>query len=719
MLVANKSTIADMDAMEDDAIMNNIDNLNIDGLMSSPNQEDAVSWNEQVGRHAQQYTLPVVTADIVIKNEVFEVASRMGYVYQPDGVLPILIQGPGVYLMHYKPHATIPPCFHPQFIQQVICTPELYEKYQKQYQSQYATYQKLENSREIPQQPLLSLKDMAKYILDINSHCYSEAHLELCRNILLHKELGMGEHPDWLFWMHQKIYNLPVMSLPLIRPTTKSDIPAELLQRILGIVIYENNQYVQIGVAVSHDYHRKDELTNSTNKQIDFFNITDHDYNEYVASQHQHQPFDLKSFRQNENSLSLENTVDLCQFNKNNVSEKEISDLAKYTILQAARANASDILLEPYSDHYRIRFTVNGCNQMFTTLSAENGRALANCYKAMADMKVEMYNLPQDGKILCNLGNRNRLDLRVSAIPVRNLTPPEQKITLRLMANSNRFQDLSRLGITTYYVDLMREALLMMSGIIIVTGPTGSGKTTTLYACIQEMDRDRLHIVSLEDPIESYIDGVSQTQVNDSLDFASGLRTLLRQAPHVILLGEIRDAEVARIAVQAANTGHLVLTTLHTNSAPATFSRLLSLGVHHYQIIDAVRLITAQRLLPQLCLHCRKDRPLSRNEVLFLEKMLYVPSKEFPEFVYDPNPGGCNKCLDGYVDRCVLVEMIPINSKMRDHLSKLDKLDASDIERYARENVNYKPISHSAYEWLKRGRIAFNDMRKLFLDFNV
>jgi general secretion pathway protein E len=257
----------------------------------------------------------------------------------------------------------------------------------------------------------------------------------------------------------------------------------------------------------------------------------------------------------------------------------------------------------------------------------------------------------------------------------------------------------------------------MANGIVIVTGPTGSGKTTTLYAAIQELDRERLNIVSLEDPIESYIGGITQTQINDQigLTFALGLRAILRQAPHVILLGEIRDREVANIAVQSANTGHLVLTTLHTNSALGTFSRLQALGAETHQIADAVRLIMSQRLIPKLCPVCRKNRRSTDVEKVRIEKLTRVKLKDQ---IYHANLAGCRSCHKGYVGRRILTELIPVDSSIREMLLRAQQnIPSTEIAEHAAKHFKYTPLLSQAVDLVNEAQVDLRDAQRLFLDF--
>ena len=328
-------------------------------------------------------------------------------------------------------------------------------------------------------------------------------------------------------------------------------------------------------------------------------------------------------------------------------------------------------------------------------------------------MNITEKRLPQDGKITLNIRG-TPVEIRAATMPV--LDNQEEKITLRLLSSAIRFPNLDKLGVRPGHLQLMRRALGMVNGIIIVTGPTGSGKTTTLYSAIQEMDRERFSIVSLEDPIEIFVPGISQTQVNETvgLTFARGLRALLRQAPQVILVGEVRDQEVAHIAVQAANTGHLVLTTLHTNSAIGTFDRLQALGVEAHQIADAVRLILAQRLIPRLCPVCRKNRKPTELETLRIRKQSGV---QLNATIYHANTLGCRNCHKGYTGRRIITEVIPVDAGMRELLLKGQTHD--EIVRHAEQAFGFRPILVQAMELVNEGQVDLKDAQKLFLDFQA
>jgi type II secretory ATPase GspE/PulE/Tfp pilus assembly ATPase PilB-like protein len=443
--------------------------------------------------------------------------------------------------------------------------------------------------------------------------------------------------------------------------------------------------------------------------------ILQRDFNHFIEEQ-VNKTIQLSKYIKQEEDLpdNVVDSIDPAQFTDEQLDPQtvKIKTIAEAALFAAYKRGASDILIEPQTGDYRIRFTIDGINTtFFEGMPKQYGSNIVLHLKVRAGMNITEKRLPQDGKITLNIRG-TPVEIRAATMPV--LDSQEEKITLRLLSSAIRFPNLDKLGMRLGHLQLMRRALGMVNGIIIVTGPTGSGKTTTLYSAIQEMDRERFSIVSLEDPIEVFVPGISQTQVNEAigLTFARGLRALLRQAPQVILVGEVRDQEVAHIAVQAANTGHLVLTTLHTNSAIGTFDRLQALGVEAHQIADAVRLILAQRLIPRLCPVCRKNRKPTELETLRIRKQ---SGAQLNATIYHANTLGCRNCHKGYTGRRIITEVIPVDARMRELLLKGQT--HSEIVRHAEQAFGFRPILVQAMELVNEGQVDLKDAQKLFLDF--
>ena len=327
-------------------------------------------------------------------------------------------------------------------------------------------------------------------------------------------------------------------------------------------------------------------------------------------------------------------------------------------LLDAVRQRASDIHVEPFRDRLAVRFRVDGFlyDQPAPPKSME--AALISRLKIMAKLDIAERRLPQDGMATVRVGERS-VDIRVSTVPVAE----GERVVLRLLSRENAARTLGELGMPEDVWTGFRRVLREPSGIVLVTGPTGSGKTTTLYAALRELDTARLNVMTIEDPIEYQIDGIGQIQVKPKigLTFASGLRHILRQDPDVVLVGEIRDLETAEIAVRASLTGHLVFATLHTNDAASAVIRLRDMGVEPYLLGAALRGVLAQRLVRQLCPHCRRLAPAPAAELAGWGAL--------GARIGDRPVGaaaGCPQCLGGFFGRTGLYEWLPMNEELRE-----------------------------------------------------
>jgi general secretion pathway protein E len=309
-------------------------------------------------------------------------------------------------------------------------------------------------------------------------------------------------------------------------------------------------------------------------------------------------------------------------------------------LTQAARDGASDIHIEPYERHSSVRFRVDGSLREVVQPNRALHAALISRLKIMAELDISEKRLPQDGRISLRIGTR-AVDVRVSTLPSAH----GERAVLRLLDKSESKLTLEAVGMQGEVLDRFKRLIEQPHGIILVTGPTGSGKTTTLYSALQKLDASTLNIMTVEDPIEYELPGVGQTQVNAKidLDFAKALRAILRQDPDVIMIGEIRDFETAQIAIQASLTGHLVLATLHTNDAPSAVTRLTDMGIEPFLLSSSLLGVLAQRLVRKLCVHCRQQDDKGRWQ-----------------------PVGCSHCNQtGYKGRTGVYELMVADDKVR------------------------------------------------------
>jgi type IV pilus assembly protein PilB len=352
-----------------------------------------------------------------------------------------------------------------------------------------------------------------------------------------------------------------------------------------------------------------------------------------------------------------------------------VIQLSFLILSEGIRREASDIHLEPYEHNFRVRYRIDGILYDMFTPPRKLKNALISRIKIMADMNIAEHRIPQDGRIKLRLKDGREMDFRVSSLP----TMYGEKIVLRLLDKTGVKIDLVSLGFEPEPLALFLKALHKPYGMILVTGPTGSGKTTTLYAGLNELNQPGKNISTIEDPVEMPIYGVNQVQVREEvgLTFAATLRSLLRQDPDIIMVGEIRDLDTAEIAIRSALTGHLVLSTLHTNDAPSAVTRLLDMGIEPYLVSSSIHLVLAQRLVRRLCPHCRVEQT---GVPQALERYFETRTEGLPTFGYKAN--GCPQCrLTGYRGRVGLYELMVMNEAIRGLI--IHRTMASEIQAEA------------------------------------
>ncbi|MEN8721034.1 MAG: type II secretion system ATPase GspE [Oceanococcaceae bacterium] len=340
---------------------------------------------------------------------------------------------------------------------------------------------------------------------------------------------------------------------------------------------------------------------------------------------------------------------------------------------EAVKENASDIHIEPFENRLVIRFRVDGVLRQVLAPQRALTPLILSRIKVMSKLDIAEKRVPQDGRISIKLAGRP-VDVRVSTIP----SGYGERIVLRLLDKQAGRLDLSHLGMSDAQLEVMRELIKKPHGIILVTGPTGSGKTTSLYAALTSLNDNSRNILTVEDPIEYFLDGIGQTQVNTKVDmtFARGLRAILRQDPDVVMVGEIRDLETAEIAVQASLTGHLVLSTLHTNTAVGAVARLRDMGVEPFLMASSLIGLIAQRLVRTLCEHCRETHVPDAAE----RELLELPA-DFDGHIYRPK--GCDKCRQsGYTGRIGIHEVVAVDETMRTMIH--DGAAEAALEKHAR-----------------------------------
>ncbi len=342
-------------------------------------------------------------------------------------------------------------------------------------------------------------------------------------------------------------------------------------------------------------------------------------------------------------------------------AESPVIRFANYIIQTAVKEGASDIHIEPSEKKLKVRFRIDG--ELFEMMNppASMGPAIVSRLKIMGNLDIAERRLPQDGRIRCTVAGR-KLDLRMSTLP----NSYGEKVVMRILDTRSINVELEDLGFDDNTYTIWKKQIDAPHGIVLVTGPTGSGKTTTLYSSLRQLDKNAMNVCTVEDPVEYHLEGITQTQMHEKIGmtFAAALRALLRQDPDVIMLGEIRDSETAQIAVQAALTGHLVLSTLHTNDAPSSITRLVNIGLEPFLVGAAVNSVLAQRLIRRLCVHCKE---------------MGKPTEEMAEFLalhsFDTDEiwaaKGCDRCRNtGYSGRIGIYELLTVDDQLRDLIAR-------------------------------------------------
>lgn len=371
-------------------------------------------------------------------------------------------------------------------------------------------------------------------------------------------------------------------------------------------------------------------------------------------------------------------------------------------IKEAINLKASDIHIETYLDEIRIRYRIYGKLKTVDKLNAKYHSILLTRIKLMSGMDIAEKRLPQDGRIDFYYNNR-LIDLRISTIP----TVDGEKAVIRILDSEKFKVDKNNLGISKEDIKIIDNLLKYENGMILVTGPTGCGKTTTLYALIQELNKDDVNIVTIEDPVEYKIRGINQIQINEKagIYFNNTLRSILRQDPDIILVGEMRDIDTANIGIRASITGHKVFTTLHTNDAYSTILRLMDMGVEDYLIKSSVKGVISQRLVRRLCPNCRQKVKIKDDEKYLFEQFF---DKDKINYKYEAV--GCEKCIDGYIGRLAIMEILPMNKEILLNINK--DIDIKKLEKIGGK-YNIKTIMEKGLGYVLEGRVSLEDIMEI------
>jgi len=384
------------------------------------------------------------------------------------------------------------------------------------------------------------------------------------------------------------------------------------------------------------------------------------------------------------------------------VEEAPIVRLANTIISRAYQQGASDIHIEPEENYIRIRYRIDGVLHEEMTAPKSSHRALVSRFKIIADLDITEHRVPQDGKIKMRVKN-SQVDMRVSTLPTVN----GEKVVVRILSRDTSLLDLDNLGFSEDNLAQLRKLINKPHGILLLTGPTGSGKSTTLFASINEINNPTVNVTTIEDPVEYQLEGVYQVQAKPKagLTFSRTLRSILRQDPDIVMVGEMRDEETAEIAVRAALTGHLVFSTLHTNDAVSSVTRLVDMGLPPYLVASSVIGVVAQRLVRELCPDCKEKVELTEEEMEFLE---IDRSHDLGE-VYEAN--GCKRCGNtGYRGRLALQELFEVDNKMKEMITK--KVTEEELKSAARKK-GMNTLKEDGVRKLKEGRTDVDELKRI------
>lgn len=464
----------------------------------------------------------------------------------------------------------------------------------------------------------------------------------------------------------------------------------------------DNMNIIRVAMADPMDMRGMDDFSIITNLQVEPVIATPHEIlvalDRYFGDSEAKRAAEQYAKERGSRNLQKQQTED------EDVTNSPIVQLVKSIIEQAARQRASDIHIEPLEEKVRVRYRIDGALHEKSIYDRNLLSAIVTRVKIIGGMDISEKRRPQDGRITMMI-DRKEYDIRVSVLP----TVFGEKCVMRLAQKKALTMDKKTLGFTDEQLKLFDSFLSHPNGIILVTGPTGSGKSTTLYTAVNELNHENVNVITVEDPVEANMDGVSQVQVNNKADltFANALRAILRQDPDIIMIGEIRDEETAEIAVQASITGHLVLSTLHTNDAPGTMTRLIDMGVESYLLADAMRGVIAQRLVRTLCPHCKEKRLALAEE----KKMMGI---ETMEEVYLYEPKGCALCNDtGYYGRTGVYEMMPVTPSLRTEIAR--QVSTDEIRKAAMQE-GMKTLHSEVVRLVREGVTSYNEMLRVSLE---
>jgi type IV pilus assembly protein PilB len=511
-------------------------------------------------------------------------------------------------------------------------------------------------------------------------------------------------------------FGVPLFDLESVNldPDTTKLVSDKLLAKHRVLPVFRRGKRLFLAVADPTNLHAIDEIKFATGLGVEAVVVEDDKLQKAVDKAIEQADAQMPNLGGDDDGVDLEGLEvtggeeDLDDKNANtDVEDAPIVRFVNKLMLDAIRRGASDIHFEPYEKTYRVRFRMDGVLKEIAQPPVQLSGKLSARLKVMSRLDIAERRVPQDGRIKMKLSKNRSIDFRVSTCP----TLFGEKIVLRILDASQAMLGIDALGYEPFQKDLYMQNLAKPQGMILVTGPTGSGKTVSLYTGLNILNREDTNISTAEDPSEINLPGVNQVNVNPKvgLTFAAAMRAFLRQDPDVIMVGEIRDLETAEIAIKAAQTGHLVLSTLHTNDAPQTLTRLVDMGVKPYAIATSVSLIIAQRLARKLCNQCKQPMDIPREALIkegFTDDEIAAGVKIF-------SPKGCSACTDGYKGRVGIYQVLPIT----DAIARIILAGGSAVEigdEAAREGV--WDLRRSGLEKVKAGVTSIEEVNSVTIE---
>jgi general secretion pathway protein E len=476
---------------------------------------------------------------------------------------------------------------------------------------------------------------------------------------------------------------LPSLSDQLVPDDFVSNVPVGFARNYALVGVGRENGAMRVATAFPLDTHPMDDLASMVQCEVEpvlapraeITSLINRAYKERAGGLVDETMQGLREDDILKEAAAIDDSEDLLA----TANKAPIIRLVNMILFNALKMRASDVHFQPFPDRLQVRYRIDGVLYDMEAPPKKVQDAILSRLKVQGGMDIAERRMPQDGRATVKIGDSD-VDIRISAVP----TSLGERIVLRLLDKSARLYSLGEIGLESDNLRMVEDYIQYQHGIILVTGPTGSGKSTTLYAALQKVNSAQENVITLEDPIEYHISGISQIQINEKkgLTFARGLRHLLRQDPDIMMVGEIRDVETARIAIQAALTGHLVYSTLHTNDAASTVTRLVDIGIEPYLVASSVICVIAQRLVRRICPTCREEHVPSPEE----QRDLKAIGLSIEEFAGGKlfHGRGCPTCFNtGYIDRTGIYEVMPVDEILKDQI--MERKSSSVIKKTAIE----------------------------------